>query len=958
MLKGFKEFISCAKSRNCLTFYLGQSLWLLIGRRLRNIPMLLVLLLLFGLMAFETDTVLGAPYLFWHDSWVIFLMSLMAVGILLEEWTFVAILLDTDENNPINSQDPPRSISLISAVKKYLASLPTRDQPDRSNDPDKDSDNDSNSQSDTDGDPTRFASSLPDSDDPSPVGHRVSDAAVFGIVRKIHTIGTYGLIFGFSVAAALVFQAFNEHLLTSIRWDRWGLIPAVLYSAIPITAAYLMFWIRRLILKFALPLTDLCETMRSGMKHLLLGWLGDWMFAETTDRTKTFHKFHVIAFWKNFLAIGLMLLVTIGFWWRGSSGLIPSVGLIVCIVLSAAVGIYGWMIYQRRRLRYEAVMGALIFIALAFIMFGKNVPKQVRLGEYEIPEDPVAALNQVKDQVLLQRSARVQWIRSLNMSSGQNAGSPGPGNPENTVAPPENLTEEKLLTNWKKLASQSQPDQKPILVLISNSGGGIKAQVWSTTVLNAIEQHLSHSRTSSQPIHFSRNVRLISGASGGMVGAGYWVATLADKPEVDAESGLVTYHFDRDSIRDSELKAVSADQMFYQMSRDCLSPVARQGFYNDLLGLPRRLFGSKLPTRGEALEEAFVQYGPAFNKSFSQLKAGEDAGWRPTLVYTPSVANDGRRLLICNQPLEYLFYSNLDRFNPSPQPTDENLTRKDRESLATYSWRLNYKPPNQQPVDDASVRFSESQYLKLATVARLSGNFPVVIDSPYLPFENPRNKMRIMDAGYIDNHGLYPLASWIEANRVWIKKHTAGLLVIEISAATLPRTESKSQADLDKGTSPPQNPISPELIGFVNSSFNKTLFHSDRLLANSIEFLNNEADPDFFKLMAFEYDGDASLSWYLSNVEKLSLIYRFLSDEQARNLVRDGQSAAFAKEVVDQAIHQNLFQLEHLGLIRELSRSARRFGTDRFRKAELARRNMGQNLKDLKDWWQKRSTPR
>lgn len=64
------------------------------------------------------------------------------------------------------------------------------------------------------------------------------------------------------------------------------------------------------------------------------------------------------------------------------------------------------------------------------------------------------------------------------------------------------------------------------LVVIAVSGGGLRAAAWTFTVLRTLEE-----RFAADGIDFTGQVRIISGASGGMFGAAYYVSTLPQPHE-------------------------------------------------------------------------------------------------------------------------------------------------------------------------------------------------------------------------------------------------------------------------------------------------------------------------------------------------------------------------------------------------------------------------------------------
>jgi hypothetical protein len=96
------------------------------------------------------------------------------------------------------------------------------------------------------------------------------------------------------------------------------------------------------------------------------------------------------------------------------------------------------------------------------------------------------------------------------------------------------------------------PEPRP-LVVICASGGGIRAGVWTAAVLEQLERLPG----------FLRAVRLVTGASGGMVGAAFWVAQhhqrlAGRRPPAATRSPVVA----RDSLSDVAHRLVFHDVPF------------------------------------------------------------------------------------------------------------------------------------------------------------------------------------------------------------------------------------------------------------------------------------------------------------------------------------------------------------------------------------------------------------
>lgn len=945
------------------SFYAEQIFLLLFWRRLRNIPMLLLIGLLFTMMAALPPLAgLGAPYLFWADnSWTIAL-AMLGVGLFLEEWVFVAFLLDTDRENPSN-----RALHRPGQTETDCVVDPASDSGARNGNDDAAANDERYSKIETDLLEFYFSTEEDqESSDMRTAYQRVRNSnngeegkekikkIVFNLGRMIHTRATYFLCLVFAPLTLLCF--INN---TGAIWSPWAwLLPVVL----PPLGAYIVFQVRRTIMEnrhdvrgwvskrldsipligkslsrvfegvflFFSRIFQFFKGKFSGRERvqrpgLLRAFQWAWQKSvqvtnvltnqreqgedddESTsedDETElvdygSFEEFHNLGLFKNaivFLVLaGFAILYWKGYWLYEST--FSTVSLMLCTLLALTTGIYGVIIFQRRRQTYEFVVFSFFLVCGLAYLFFSNIPQQVQLETSQFPDSPNGALIEVSEVLKAQYKQR-NAIR-LIAEAGQATHPPSPPSPPDPalvkVAERQDQEgwqlEKESLSNWKK---KIHGDEKPILVLIANTGGGIKAQVWSTVVLHALEQQIAKLGGRDQPIHFSQNVRVITGASGGMVGAAYWAATVPSPKtlrQLESETQALPIHVeykwpegkidDQTNWETDTWESISVTESLSRMAADCLSPVGRQYFYNDLLGFPLNLAGFDLDKRGRALEDALARHGPAFKRPMSSFRRGEIEGWRPVMAFSPTVCEDGRRFIISNQPIEYAFSGHLDL-------SDNTLGERDVldvDSTTTYSWRVNYPQSN----------------MTLATAARLNANFPGLADSPFLPFQCDKKRLHLMDGGYIDNHGMFLVGNWLYDNRRWVVDNTSGVLVVEICASHLERNDVLNENGAGF----------PEGAGFVAASFNKTFFHSDKVLSRFEEYVTNEWSerngPDknnpvdqgdsFLKVVTFGYEGDAALTWYLSNTEKFSLVYPFLTDEQLER-IKNGESIKGASDYI------------------------------------------------------------
>src|SRR5438093_3655049 len=333
------------------------------------------------------------------------------------------------------------------------------------------------------------------------------------------------------------------------------------------------------------------------------------------------------------------------------------------------------------------------------------------------------------------------------------------------------IANDAVLRKWLSIVPPAMA--KPKLAIIATSGGGIRAAVWTTAVLNALTT--GPYRIPSFPYH----VRVMTGASGGMVGAAYFAASVP-QPFVQLPMTSVS-------------KTVA--RKLPPMAEDSLEPVARSLALRDLPGL---LAFWSFRDRGSALEQAWSQHAPGvMDTPFSTLAIGEREGWRPSLIFTPMLVEDGRRLLVSNLDLNFLL---------------------ENRALDVYS----------RPSLDLFRLIPTAQAMPVAAAARMSASFPYITPAAELPTIPRRH---VVDAGYWDNFGVHTAVAWIEQNLPWLRANTSGVVVIQIR-------DIESESDnKDLRRWPPSFPLRAfdeflaPMLSALRARASTMTFHNDKDLA-------------------------------------------------------------------------------------------------------------------------------
>ncbi|MCB0696308.1 MAG: patatin-like phospholipase family protein, partial [Chitinophagaceae bacterium] len=282
------------------------------------------------------------------------------------------------------------------------------------------------------------------------------------------------------------------------------------------------------------------------------------------------------------------------------------------------------------------------------------------------------------------------------------------------------------LDNWK---SRIAMGHKPTLVILSVSGGGSRAAFWTF-------RSLQYADSLADGKLFSHTV-MMTGASGGMMGAEYWRGLHDSYREGNIDNPY------RKQYQENIAKDLLNSIIFSLASVDMISPFNKIS----LAGY------SYTKDRGYAMEQEMIRNTEGIlDKKLGDFKQKELEGLIPMAIINGTVINDGRRLMMCAQPVGYLTQSEYDvRYTASPAI--------DGVDLATLFHKQN--PYN----------------LRLATALRMTATFPYILPVVRLPSEP---MMNIMDAGLRDNFGIELSNRYLHTMRNWIIQNVGKVVMLQI----------------------------------------------------------------------------------------------------------------------------------------------------------------------------------
>lgn len=359
----------------------------------------------------------------------------------------------------------------------------------------------------------------------------------------------------------------------------------------------------------------------------------------------------------------------------------------------------------------------------------------------------------------------------------------------------------EILEKWKK----GTGEDKPKMVIVNSSGGGSRSALWTFSVLQQVDYLTKGNLT--------KNLHMITGASGGMVGAAYFRQLMIERLE-----GKIPHLYNPDYKAD--------------IGGDLLNRLAFMASTNDIFIRYQKFHykGKKYSKdRGYAFEDQLLQNThDLLNHDLGYYEDYEKSGHIPMMIFSPTIVNDGRRLLISPQNLLFIAGS------PDNKGIYENI---DFQTLFQ----------KQNPND---VRFT--------SVLRASSTFPFVMPMVTMP---TTPEIQLMDAGIRDNYGTKTTLDLIQKVEDWIQKNTSGVVIVRIrDTKKILEDESYNQVGfIEKITLPFNNVYKnfPRVQDFNQDELMQTFLSNTDIPVDIVEFNLRERKTDRI-----------SLSWHLTSQEK------------------------------------------------------------------------------------------
>jgi hypothetical protein len=380
------------------------------------------------------------------------------------------------------------------------------------------------------------------------------------------------------------------------------------------------------------------------------------------------------------------------------------------------------------------------------------------------------------------------------------------GSPQNVEADKQAYLQ--ILNAWK----QKQGVAKPVMYLVNVSGGGLRSSEFTVDAMQRLD-----SLTNG---NFMKQTFMITGASGGLLGAAYYRELYWQKLQ-----GKQINLFDK--------------KYSDNVSKDLLNTIFSSFVTTDLLAPTQsvKINGQNyVKDRGYYFEQRFNDNTEGMlDKKLSDYVQPEKTAQIPMMLFHSVITLDGRQVIIGTQPSRFLMRAIND---------SGNLFATDPDAIDYVSFFKNNDPYN----------------TRILSALRANATFPYVLPNILLPTDPV---VDIMDAGLRDNYGLESSLRFINTFKDWLKENTSKVVIIQIRGRRLGEWEA---------TEATGGNFFGELTGPMWLLQNNYYKLQDYFLDDQLQYMYNSYGTSLYRVnlqyVPSKEEAHASLSYHLTAAEK------------------------------------------------------------------------------------------
>ncbi len=332
-----------------------------------------------------------------------------------------------------------------------------------------------------------------------------------------------------------------------------------------------------------------------------------------------------------------------------------------------------------------------------------------------------------------------------------------------------------------------------------------------------------------------RQTVLMSGASGGILGAAY----LRELYLRQQQGAPISVH---------------DPQYADDIALDLLNPVSFAIISNDLF-FPVSSFKSGdfryRKDRGYLFERQLNENCRGMlAKKLADYRKPEAEARIPMLLVSPFIVNDARRLLISPQGVSYLMRPPAGAGDLQPEVDGVDFGRL--------------------------FAGQQADSLDFTTALRMNCTYPLILPPSWLPTQPA---VEAMDAGFRDNYGIYSAVRFVHTFRNWIRENTGGVLIVQ--ARCWEKVDRIKEGDY-KGIV--ENVFTP--FGAAARITAMQDFEQDNALALLRDVLGAETPLEVIRFIyrPLKKENEASMSLHLSKREKVDILQSFERQDVQENL--------------------------------------------------------------------------
>ncbi len=386
----------------------------------------------------------------------------------------------------------------------------------------------------------------------------------------------------------------------------------------------------------------------------------------------------------------------------------------------------------------------------------------------------------------------------------------------------------QVLVNWKK----KQKEDKPYLYIVNVSGGGTRSATFTLRVLQRLDSLAGGT--------LMDKTFLITGASGGMLGAAYYRELARERAE-----GKKLYLYSNKYVDD--------------ISKDLLNPTFSSFVARDMAAPAQKFkIGNYfyIKDRGYAFEEKLRENTRnLLNRQLKDIAKDEQAAKTPLMMFNAVIVRDGRKMVISTQPVSFLMMPQADSTRAAlPDPDEIDFA-------ALFA--------KQDPMN-----------MRLLTALRMNATFPYVLPNVWLP---SKPVIDVMDAGLRDNYGPETAFRFIDVFKDWLKENTAGVVMLQIRDRTSGGWDDPFESgDISELATKP-------MLLLQYNWYKMQEYNQDNTFALTRELMGNNLYRISFQYAAKTADAKAALNFHLTQREKVNILEALENDDNTRGFATFSQ---------------------------------------------------------------------